>query len=158
MEKMEKYVAPVDNTELIARWLKRARESQLGHYAMVDNQSRKHVTLGLITISITALLGVTNVVPGLPHPITIWLGLLALVASFISAVQTFFKFEESANSHRLAAIEYGKIRRNLETAIASGENSTEFINEIRLKLDELAASSPNVSKKFHVEAKEKANQ
>jgi hypothetical protein len=155
---MSKYIPPADNAELVARWLKRVRESQLGHYAMVDNQSSKHVVLGLITIIVTACLGVTNVVTDLPQPAKVGLGLLALVASFVSAVQTFFKFEESANSHRLAAIEYGKIRRQLETAIATGASPVGLIDEIRARLDELATSSPNVSKKFHVEAKEKVNE
>ena len=155
---MSKYIPPSNNGELVERWLKRARESQLGHYAMVDNQSSKHVALGLITIVVTACLGVTNIVADLPQPIKIGLGLLALVASFVSALQTFFKFEESANSHRLAAIEYGKIRRQLETITATEENPAGLIDEIRTKLDELAASSPNIPERFHVEAKEKINE
>ncbi|NHN79709.1 SLATT domain-containing protein [Azotobacter chroococcum] len=152
---MANYTPPVDNDELAKRWLKRARESQLGHYAMVDSQSSKHVTLGLITIIITACLGITNVFTDLPEPFKIGLGILGLIASFVTAMQTFFQFEEKANSHRLAAIEYGKIRRKLEAAIASGIISTDLTNEIRARLDELAANSPNIPEKFHVETKEK---
>jgi hypothetical protein len=120
----------------------------------VDNQTGKHVTLGLITITITACLGVTNVFAELPEPAKIGLGILSLIASFIIAVQTFFKFEEKANAHRLAAIEYGKVRRNIEAIIAAGEIKQDMIDETRKKLDELASSTPNIPEKFHKEAKE----
>lgn len=152
---MVEYKSPASNEELVKRWLKRAREAQLGHYAIVDKQSGKHVVLGVIIMLLTAVLGLSNVIEDVPKIYKVALGLLGAVASFISALQTFFKYEERANAHRLAAIEYGKVRRKLEVCIAASSAPDNLIDEVRVRLDELASSCPNIPEAYHIEVKER---
>lgn len=142
------YNPPQTPKELIERWNKRARESQFGHYHVSTKLHSRNLYLGLSIIIITSLNGIANLVATPPKELTIALGALSLFATFLTSLQTFFKYEERSIQHRNAAAKYGCSRRSMEQVLSFPTPPTQQqADEIREKLDTLSADSPNVSKK-----------
>lgn len=73
-------------------------------------------------------------------------GLLSVLAAILSSLQTFFKFSERAEKHRLFAARFGSVRREFEGFYAAGsvENEPNYLNVLRDKLDRLAEEAPHV--------------
>ncbi|MBC3493600.1 SLATT domain-containing protein [Pseudomonas taiwanensis] len=141
------YSPPQNPKELIERWNKRARESQFGHYHVSDKLHSRNLYLGLSIIIITSLNGIANLVSSPPKELTIVLGALSLVATFLTSLQTFFKYEERSIQHRTAAAKYGCSRRTMEQLLSFPTPPTQQqADKIRESLDALSADSPNVSK------------
>ncbi len=139
------YTAPTTPLELAHRWIMRARESQLGHYQMAETLALRHKILGISTIILTSAAGLTSVLSSPPDQRVVFLiGVASLAAAVFSSLQTFFKYEERANSHMTAGAKYATVRRELEHEYASGAINNSAINELRLALDSLAEYSPNI--------------
>lgn len=153
---MNPYTAPATTSELIQRWLKRSRESQFAHYYMADILSGRNRSLGLLTIALTSLAGITSIISKPPENLMIVLGLTSLAAAFLASLQTFFKYEERATTHLTAGAKYAAIRRKLEL-VSSSEATPDItvLDEIRAGLDSLAEKSPNIPKKIFEKAMKK---
>jgi hypothetical protein len=133
--------------QILNRWLKRARESQLAHHLMSETLERDHKLLGIIVIAITSIAGATAIFSELKGDTKLVLGLFTLSATILTTLQTFLKLEERANRHRVAAAGYGEARRKLEFANALPADQAEArLKEVEISLNKLAQESPNVSK------------
>ena len=153
---MEPYVAPTSTIELVQRWLKRSRESQLAHYHMGEILSGRNKKLGIATITLTSITGLTSLLSKPPENLVLALGLASLTAAFLTSLQTFFKYEERAATHISSGAKYAATRRQLELIFASGvEPSNATLDEIRKELDSLAEKSPNVPKSTFEKAMKK---
>ncbi|MBF4207488.1 SLATT domain-containing protein [Pseudomonas donghuensis] len=141
------YQPPKNPIELLSRWNKRARESQFCHYYVAKKLHGKNVALGIAIILITTINGLTSIFSTPPKEFTIALGFLSLVATFLTSLQTFFKYEERSISHRNAGAKYGSARRYMEQLLSSNaEPSSQDTDTARKMLDGLAEASPSVSK------------
>lgn len=136
------------SADVLQRWFKRSRESQLSHQLMAENLSATHGTLGVLTISITAIAGATTLLATLGEVSKVLLGLLTLVAAILASLQTFLKLEDRANQHRIAGARYGHVRRKLELAMVLEASEKESrLKEAENELNSLASESPSVSKR-----------
>lgn len=134
--------------EVLQRWLKRSRESQLSHHLMAERLGLAHQTLGLLTITITAIAGATTLLATLGDVSKVVLGLFTLLAAILSSLQTFLKLDDRMNLHRSAGAGYGHVRRKLELAMTlDGTAQEERLKEAETSLNKLATESPSVSKK-----------
>lgn len=139
--------------DVLQRWLKRARESQLSHHLMTENLESWHTWLGVIVVVATAFAGATTIAAEISGNSKLALGLLTLSATVLTALQTFLKLEERANRHRVAAAGYGQVRRQLELASSLTAEQTEArIKESEAALNKLAQESPSVSKRTYNKA------
>ena len=139
--------------QIIARWLKRARESQLSHHLMAEKLKHRNYILGITTITVTTITGATTLTTSLSELFKLFFGLASLTAAFLAGLQTFLKLDERANNHKAAAASYGSVRRLLELASATNEsNALDQLNVAKVELDKLAKESPSVSKKTLDEA------
>lgn|ERR1035438_3217934 len=147
------YVPPQNPGQLVLAWLRRAREAQLAHYEMANNLARRAKWLGVPVILITAVVGtsvfVSIVDQVVPVQAKLAIGLLSLAATILSSLQTFFKFSERAESHRVYAARFGAIRRELEALYARTAVAQEVgnIDALKDKLDQLAEGAPDVPPK-----------
>lgn len=139
--------------DVLQRWLKRARESQLSHHLMTESLESRHTWLGVIVVGITAVAGTTTIAAELEQSSKLALGLLTLSAAVLTSLQTFLKLDERANRHRSAGAGYGQVRRKLELASTLPvEQSEARIKEAEIALNKLAQESPSVSKHIYDKA------
>lgn len=145
-----KYVPPQSPDELVLAWLRRARESQLAHYEMATRLSRRHLMMGVPVVVISAVVGASAFASVLAELVPVWakvaVGTASVLAGVLAALQTFFKFSERAERHKIFGAKFGAIRRELETLHAAGRAAEEsnFISVLRERLDRLAEEAPAV--------------
>jgi hypothetical protein len=145
-----KYAPPSTPEELVLAWLRRARESQLSHYALANRLATQNLLMGVPVIVITAAVGTSAFASVVSELIPVWAKVAAggasVLAAVLAALQTFFKFAERAERHKTFAAKFGAVRRELETLHASGRAPQEinFVNVLREKLDRLAEEAPPV--------------
>lgn len=138
------------SAEVLQRWLKRSRESQLSHQLMAEHLSSVHRSLGVLTICITAIAGTTTLLATLGDVSKILLALFTLLAAVLASLQTFLKLEERTNLHRITGASYGHVRRKLELAMALDSSEKENrLKEAESELNKLATESLIVSKRVY---------
>jgi hypothetical protein len=125
------------------------------HYGQSDNALRWNIILG-IPVTLTAAVISTSIFASInSSPGNSWkilAGLVSLLAAALSALQTFFKFPELGERHRVAAAKYGSVRRALDMFIlryshadASAEGQAlDALEKLATKLGELDESSPAI--------------
>lgn len=152
---MQPYHPPGSPDELVLAWLRRARESQMGHYEMATALEARSYWLGVPVIVISGLVG-TSVFASIaadviPVQAKLIVGVLSVLAAILSSLQTFFKFAERAEKHKTFGARFGAIRRELEVLHASGAAHLEphYIGTLRERLDRLAEEAPAVSSAIH---------
>lgn len=144
---MTTHTNPTSKKELLDRWLKRARESQLSHHLMAEKLDSQHKWLGILVIVITSISGATSILAELKDDDKLILGLVTLSVTILTALQTFLKLEEKANRHRVAAAGFGDVRRTLELASVSGDEATDLsLTRVEIAMGNLAKESPSVPK------------
>ncbi|HZZ11845.1 MAG TPA: SLATT domain-containing protein [Paraburkholderia sp.] len=150
MKNPTQYEPPVDEAQLLLKWIRRARESQMSHYDMADLLASRDRRMGWLVTVLTAAVG-TAVFASLntaavPPVLRIVLGLVSVTAAVSAALQTFFRYAERAEKHRAAGARYGAVRRRLEAVFAGDADARDghYLTAIRDELDRLAEDSPNV--------------
>jgi hypothetical protein len=91
------------------------------HYRLSDRRARAHQWIGALTIVAAALVstGFLSTINSSPsNAFKLAGGIIALVAAILSGFQTFYKFAEVGEQHRLAAANYGAVRRDLDLFLA----------------------------------------
>jgi len=150
MTTLPAYEPPADESELLLKWIRRARESQMSHYDMADLLSVRERQIGWLATVLTAFVG-TAVFASLSLPpvsieMRIFIGLVSVAAAVSAALHMFLRYAERAEKHRAAGARYGAVRRRLEAVIAGDPDAREghYLSTIRTELDRLAEDSPNV--------------
>ena len=158
-----KYIPPNSNEELVLAWIRRTRESQFAHYDQATRLRLASTRLGFPVIVITAIVG-TTVFSSISQTATsdwvkILVGLLSVLASTLSSLQTFMKLPERSEQHRIYGARYGGIRRKLEQIYAARESqaiTAQILDSLNCELNALAEEAPDVpakaTKKFKVSA------
>lgn len=146
------------SNDVLQRWLKRARESQLSHHLMSEKLHSYHTYLGVAVIGVTGIAGATTIASQLTADSKLVIGLFTLFATILSGLQTFLKLEEKANRHRLAGAAYGEVRRKLEFASTLAVDQAEArLIAAENEFNKLARESPVVSKRILDQALKRAN-
>lgn len=150
MKNLPAYEPPVDENQLLVKWIRRARESQMSHYDMADLLSARDRQFGWLVTALTAFVG-TAVFASLnaqavSAALRIFVGLVSVAAAVSAALQTFLRYAERAEKHRAAGARYGAVRRRLEAIFAGDADARDghYLSAIRDELDRLAEDSPNV--------------
>lgn len=147
-------MAPEADTTL-REWRNGLRLEHMCHARSAADCRKKHQWLGVPAIVLTTISGSSGLVSlgDLLTPGLIFIaGLAGIGAGVLVALQTFFNFEHSANSHAQAAAEYGDLRRRVEVLLARPDDrDVDEIEAIRTRWHELASSSPIVPQRLHDE-------
>jgi hypothetical protein len=144
------YAPPVNEDELLLKWIRRARESQKSHYDMAELLAVRNRCFGIGVTVIAAFVGTSVFLSLVATSVAPWMriviGLVSIVAAVSSALQTFLRYAERAEEHRAAGARYGAVRRRLEAIYARdpGARDGPYVTEVREVLDRLADDSPSV--------------
>jgi hypothetical protein len=106
--------SPLDQARQLCEYADLARTT---HYKMSDRRARAQQWLGGVTIAISAVVSTGILASVSKNPsvgLTLAAGIIALIATILTGFQTFYKFGETAEQHRLAAANYGELRSDLQ--------------------------------------------
>lgn len=134
---------------LLTEWRELAERAHQGHYNASAFYERLFLMLGIPVIVLSALTGGSEVLGILGSQIG---GVISLVIAVLAGLQTFLKFSQRAERHRVAGASYGGIRRSIEEVSIvlddGGDNAREEVHGIKEQLDSLAKECPEIPKRF----------
>jgi hypothetical protein len=145
------FMTEASPVSLLKDWHQRLRLAQFAHYESAKSYERYNYLLGVPAIMLSTFVG-TSVFANLEHltdkKFQVFVGLTSTGAAVFSAMQTFLRFSEKAEKHRVAAFKYGALRREIEEIlIIEGSVSRDVISLLRHSIDRLSEEMPNVPSK-----------
>lgn len=136
---------------LMTDWFRRARKAQKIHYACANLFNSLHFWLGIPTMALTAAVGTAVFVSFQEEVAGNWkvgLGLISILATILSALQTFLNSAKRAEDHRLTAARYGGVRRRLAILRTFLPEEVDELRkelwEVKGDMNALAESAPDV--------------
>ena len=140
-----------EHDKLLTDWFRRARESQLAHYACSNYFSRLNLFLGIPTIVLSTIVG-TAVFVSMDNSAIgnykIAIGMVSMLASVLAALHTFLGFSQRDEKHKLTASGYASIRRELELMksfnVEEEKELEKKFEAVKQRMDHLAESSEEV--------------
>ena len=99
--------------KLIEDWHEKAEQVQDAHYEAGLQYERLFFAFGIPVIALSAITGSAEIMDlsGIGRRVT---GIMSLCIAVIAGLQTFLKFSQRSERHRVAGARYGAIRRELE--------------------------------------------
>ena len=134
---------------LLTQWHVRCRRNRVANYAAANVFSKRHIVLGVFTVSISAIVG-TSVFASLGKQvmpaIQITVGVMSILAAVLAALQTFLKYGDRASAHRLTGSRYGALVRPIEMQLAVSKEPPppQVVEAIKTKMDKLAEEAPEL--------------
>jgi hypothetical protein len=113
--------ATMEIGELIGHWRLRVHRMQLAHYDSEALFSRRHLWLGLPVILLSTIVG-TSVFSTLQKTaqtpegvnLRILVGMLSVAAAALAGLQTFLRYAERAEKHRVAGARFASLKTKIE--------------------------------------------
>jgi conflict system pore-forming effector with SLATT domain len=128
-------------------WERRAAAAAEVHFQVAEGLSRSNIYLGIPVVVLSAIVG-TGVFATLSEDvdtsIKIAAGTISVIAAVLASIQTFLRFGERAEQHRVAAERFSAIRREIEKvcALAPAGDPKQVLDEIQAHMDEAADKAP----------------
>lgn len=140
--------------ELLTKWHRRIMAAQAGHYQMADRAQTWNLRLGIPVVILTSFVG-TSVFATLNKTvdpkIRIIVGSVSVFAAVLASLQTFLRYAERAERHRVAANRYEAARRDVEETLHLRRElrraPREYLDDLRTRLDTLGRQSPAMGEK-----------
>jgi hypothetical protein len=140
--------------ELLRDWSRRADASAATHYEMANRLSSSNIALGVPVVVLTTFVG-TSVFATLQEDVDtrlrIFVGVISVLAAVFASLQTFLRFGERAEKHRVAAEKWSAIRREIAemlalhpTYLASRGDPKQYLDDLRARMDEVSTQSPEM--------------
>lgn len=148
------------NKHLLNDWAIRALRALNSHYAASRHFSSRNYQLGIPSMILTTLIG-TGVFASTQLEIDFYIkiiaGLISLLITILTGIQTFFRYSERAEKHKHYGARYSSVKREIEQLLTMNDNDLrkETIDDIRTKIDTLAIEAPELPKKFLIESRKK---
>jgi hypothetical protein len=153
-----------DLFKLVDTYLQTSIINRASHYRASKLALKKHYWIGIPSIVISTAIGTSIFASMNDNPsdlAKVVVGLVSFLGAALTSLQTFFKFSELAEKHRVAGAAYGDIKRKLdilklEYAMkepASREDALKQLKIISEILGELAKESPEIPDEAFKQAK-----
>jgi hypothetical protein len=151
--------------KLLRDWDRRAAASAETHYNHAARLSSRNVQLGIPVVALSTFVG-TSVFATLQEDVSAYLRILvggiSVTAAVLASLQTFLRFAERAERHRVAADNWSAIRREISqmlalhpTYLASHGDPQKYLDGLRRRMDEVAALAPEMGERLWSKAIEK---
>ncbi len=143
---------------LLLKWLRRVKRSQLAHRLSAKNAQSSHFQIGIPAIALSTIVG-TSVFASFQVDLPggkLLVGLLSMAAAVLTALQTFLRYDETARNHQKADVGYGEVRQSIEHRLAfplSESGLEDFCGLVREKIEKLNQESPLIDEKIWEKAK-----
>jgi hypothetical protein len=160
---------------LYEAWHRRVAAAEHGHRLMSDRLRRRYLMLGIPVVVFTTLVG-TSAFASLqnahansittenadPDIVLLAVGTISVLAAVLSSLQTFLRYATRAEGHRIAALRYETLRREMATTLAmpleARGQPDRALDNARGRMDRYAKESPTIgerqwerlAKKFHL--------
>lgn len=139
---------------LLQEWSKRAAASSDAHYWHAARLAKRNVQLGVPVVVLTTIVGTSvfaSIGSSVDTRLRIVVGLISVAAAVVASLQTFLRFAERGEKHRMAAEQWAAIRREIAEMLAlhpnypaTGGDPQTYLDELRQKIDRTAAQSPEI--------------
>lgn len=155
-----------DILEQARKYKKTSAVISRAHYIAWERANKLQNRLGVPVVISTAIVGTTifatiNENPSIGWKITA--GLISLIAAVLSALQSSFKFSETADNHKSAGASYAAMRRDLDLYILRHSKSDdrhvaiEELKKLNNNFNELAKKTPSIPDKLYYSAVKEIN-
>jgi hypothetical protein len=144
----------VDLQQMLESWHHRVEAVQAGHYRIADRLHNLNIRLGLPVVILTSFIGtslfatVNQNVSGL---VKIAGGLISVLAALLASLQTFLRYAERSERHRVAAARYAALRRDMDqirnTPLVDRPPAQQYLAGVRERLDTLGRQSPEIGER-----------
>ena len=137
-----------DNSKkLLLEWQRRVREHRTVHYEASKHYERRNLFLGIPVVVLTTVVG-TSVFAALGKSVNpaaqIAVGLCSVIAAIFAGLQTFLRYAERAEKHRVVAVRYGALNREFEQLLAFGDAVPhDDVSALRKRIDDLGGEAPS---------------
>jgi hypothetical protein len=143
---------------LLRDWQRRAAMSQEAHYARATSLADYNIWFGVPVVALTTLVA-TSVFATLQEDVRIELrvvvGFISALAAVLASLQTFLRFQERAEKHRVSAELWGAIRREIDAMLAlhpeylaERSDPKRYLDDLRRRMDEVSAQSLEIGEKY----------
>jgi hypothetical protein len=142
---------------LYRSWLRRASAAEAGHRWMSAHMWRRYLTLAIPVIVLTTILGtsafasLTSTKSGASVGVRVIVGCMSILAAALSSLQTFLRYGNRSEGHRLAALRYEALRRDMTRTLAlpphARANPESALREVQSNLTKYANQSPAISER-----------
>jgi hypothetical protein len=151
--------------ELLRDWDRRAAASAETHYNHAARLSSRNIHLGVPVVALSTFVG-TSVFATLQEDVNtyfrILVGGISVTAAVLASLQTFLRFAERAERHRVAADRWSAIRREIAqmlalhpTYLASRGDPQKYLDGLRRRMDQVAGQAPEMGERLWSLAMEK---
>ena len=141
---------------LLEEWHIGIRISVVAHYGAAKMYEGYHRRLGWPLVVVSAIAG-TAVVASMNDSQETWQKLmsvgLSMTVTVLASLQTFLRYSELAEKHKVTATELNNLRRQVEQTLAfvpaPGAVAKNDMDAIRAKWDELSKNAPPIPSKLY---------
>jgi hypothetical protein len=139
--------------ELYAGWHRRIAAVEEGHHRMADKLNRRQIFLGLPVVILSTLVGTTAFASlQKAEHIDTWIkasvGGVGVLAAILASAQTFLGYAKRSERHRIAAIRYESLRRDMAQQLAipleARLDASPELNSVRNRMEKYAKESPPI--------------
>lgn len=152
--------------DLILHWRFRIHRMQLAHYEAARKFGHRHLWLGLPVIVLSTIVGtsvfatVQKTAEQMPHVgLQIVIGLLSVLSAVLASLQTFLRFSELAEKHRIAGARFANLKHEIELLDSMRPTEPSELRQALASMEErwakLREESPGVPRKIWAFAEEK---
>lgn len=140
-------------SELIEQWRFRSHRVQLAHYECARRFERLHLWLGLPAIALSTLVGTavfSSLEKSADAKLQIIVGLLSVLAAVLTGLQTFLRYGELGDKHRLAGARFANLKHRIEMLMTQpdGPEVASQLVGIEEAWAKLREESPSLSSKI----------
>ncbi len=150
--------------DLYESWHRRVAAAEHGHRLMADRLRRRHLLLGIPVVILTTLIG-TSAFASIsransdqirflgvdPDVVLAIVGTIGVLAAVLSSLQTFLRYATRAEGHRIAALRYESLRRDMATKLALPREARgqpdRDLDSVRQRMDRYAKESPTIGER-----------
>ena len=140
---------------LLEKWSAKAKWYRDAHYSASVRLRRMHFGLGIPSVAFSAVVGTTvfaTLQKTVSLNVAVTVGCLSVLAAILAALQTFLRFGERAESHRLVSAEYDAFAKRADFLGAAKFSkarpaTAELIKKLEEATDQMLDRLTNVDSK-----------
>lgn len=149
----------MQSMDLLKQWQNGIRIWHIAHIRSATYYESRGRLLGVIVIVLSTLVGTSifaDIQDSLGPYWKIVTGFMSALAAVLASIQTFMKYMELAEKHKVAAQKFGTLRREAELYLVSTPQNVEStLTALREKWSTLEQESPNPPQRIYDKARDK---
>lgn len=145
----------MDKAELLRHWRFRVHRVQIGHYEAGRACENRHFWLGVPAVVISTVVGTAvfvSISEVAQETTLVWpkilVGLLSVTSGVLIGLQTFLRYREQAELHKVAGSKYAHLKHEIELLAAMPPDDQNIFRqkliEIEKEWDTVRMESPNL--------------